>query len=81
MRDSTNAKHKLFIAALLLTLFAIPFAMQWRSVSQFDSKSLMAGGATIGIADSSVQSVPRVTNNTGQATTTAGTSFTGILVR
>jgi len=81
MRDSTNAKHKLLVAALLLALFATPFALQWRSVSTLDSKAFMAGGATVGTADASVQATPAVTNNTGQASTTAGSSFTGVLTR
>ncbi|MBC7581281.1 hypothetical protein H7097_00245 [Aeromicrobium sp.] len=77
--DSTNAKHKLAIATLLLMLFAIPFAMQWHAVTNFDSEPTMAGGAVLGTASYSDEPSTAMTNNASQMTIAAGSSFTGEL--
>lgn len=79
--DSTNAKHKLTIAAVLLTLFALPFALQWQVVSAFDSKALLAGGAVVGNSAFTKVGTSPSTNHAAQISTVSGSSFTGVLVR
>ena len=79
--DSSNAKHKLAIAALLLALFALPFALQWRTVSAFDTKALIAGGAVIGNDAFTDLNTSPSTNHAAQISTVSGSSFTGALVR
>jgi hypothetical protein len=75
---SSNAKHKLSIVALLLVLFAVPFALQWRAVTAFDSQTLMAGGAVIGNSAFAKQQTDSTNaNNIGSVTSTAGSNFVG----
>lgn len=79
---SSNAKHKLSIVVLLLALFAIPFAFQWRAVTAFDSQTLMAGGAVIGNGAFAKQQVgTTTTNNAGQVTSTVGSNFVGSMAQ
>jgi hypothetical protein len=79
--DSINAKHKLFIAGLLLALFALPFAVEWTHITALDSRAMLAGGAVIGGATPETSAVAPVSNNSAQAAATTGRSFTGVLVR
>lgn len=76
---SANAKHKLFIAGLLLTLFALPFAIAWQRGMNFHDQAVLAGGATIGKMDrAAVHNTPaKTTNNVGQIAGTAGGDFIG----
>lgn len=69
--------------AVLLTLFAIPFAMQGSSALGDGLDAVMAGGALTKGQVNSVASTPVVvpTNHIDQAGDTAGQSFTGALVR
>lgn len=81
MRHSSSAKHKLVITALLMLLFALPFAWQWHAVKSFDSAALMAGGAVIGNSAFSEQQVQPSTNNVVIISNVSGSSFTGALAR
>lgn len=79
---SSSAKHKLFIAAILLALFIVPFAMQWASVRVLDSKAIMAGAGAIGnSAYSDDSTVPPSTNYAGQLGNVSGKSFIGVSAR
>jgi len=76
---SSSAKHKLSITLLILTLFAIPFALQWAKVNAVDTQAWLAGGAVIGnqVEENTIQTVTP-TNNISNASTAAGSSYLGI---
>lgn len=78
---SSSAKHKLSIVALLLVLFALPFAMQWRVITTFDSRALLAGGAVIGKHTATPEQPQVTSNNTAQASSAAGSNFIGAMAR
>lgn len=81
MQHSSSAKHKLAITVLLMILFALPFALQWRAVRSFDSAALLAGGAVIGNSAFSGQQAQPSTNNVAGISNVSGSSFTGALAR
>ncbi len=76
---STNAKHKLVITAFLLTMFAVPFALQWASIKAIDTRALIAGGAVIAnqAADNGEIATPS-SNHASQAGSVSGKSFLGV---
>jgi len=75
--DSTSARHKLLIAALLLTLFAIPFAVSRQNLGIEDSKAILAGGAVIGSSASEQNTLAQPTNDASQVSEVVGHSFVG----
>jgi hypothetical protein len=79
--DSTNAKHKLFIAGLLLTLFAVPFTLEWSSVTAMNGQALLAGGAAIAGSSPDNASPAPVSNNAAQASEVTGHAFVGGMAR
>jgi hypothetical protein len=81
MLDSTNAKHKLFIAGILLALFAVPFALEWSRITAMDGQALLAGGAVVGGAAPENISAATSSNNASQAAYVTGRTFTGVLAR
>lgn len=78
---STNAKHKLFIAGLLLALFALPFALEWSAVTATDGQALLAGGAAIAGSVPDSAPAPPASNNAGQASAATGQAFVGGMAR
>lgn len=76
-----NGGHKLILAAFLLVLFAIPFAISRQAIIRFDSKALMAGGAVIGHGTEQAYTADASDGTANQAQITTGRSFTGALAR
>lgn len=80
--DSYQHRHKLVLTALLLALFAVPFAVEWQNLKQHDTNAFMAGGTVIGrpAVTTSTPDTP-ASNNSSAMAAIAGKTLLGTLAQ